>query len=181
MDQSHGEGFSWGQSGAWVQGNLSPVGWLGLGGRPHLNMPIRADGDGSLRESIFGAVPSFPFHSVLFTDFLSGPSTGKHHPSGLQGGCWKPLALPLLSALPCMGPLAAKGKIFSMIHKSLCVWCLPASRGSSPPSPHCSHMGPLPVLRTHQVQYSPRAFALAVFLHKSLFPSDTYPGCSLIS
>lgn len=157
------------------------MGWLGLGGRPHLNMPIRADGDGSLTESIFGAVPSFPFHSVLFTDSLSGPSTRKRHPSGLHGVCWKPLALPLLSALPCMVPLGAKGKIFSMIHKSLCIWSLPASQLSSPPSPYCSHMGPLTVLRTHQVQFSPRAFALAVFLHRSLFSSDIYPGCSLIS
>ena len=86
---------------------------------------------------------SLPFHSVLFTDSLSGTSTGKRYPSGLHGVCWKPLALPLLSALPCMVPLGAKGKIFSMIHKSLCIWSLPASQLSSPPSPYCSHMGPL--------------------------------------
>ena len=110
--------------------------WVGLGGRPHLNMPIRAGGDGRLRESIFGVVPSFPFHSVLFTDFLSGPSMGKCHPSGLHGGCWEPLALPLLSALPCIDPLGAKGKIVSMSRKSLCIWSLPASQLSSPPSPH---------------------------------------------
>lgn len=76
MDQSHGEGFIWGQSGAWVQGNLSPVGWLGLGGRPHLNTPIRADGDGSLRESYF--VPCLLSHSILFCSLTSslGPVPG---------------------------------------------------------------------------------------------------------
>lgn len=75
LNKIHGEGIQLGMEGLGVS-KSQQSGWAVLGGRLRLDTFTRTDGDGSLGSSTFDTVPSFPFHSFLFTDLLLGPVLG---------------------------------------------------------------------------------------------------------